>query len=151
MELIGAVSQTERSSRRYPAKAGILKYFMPGNLIRQDMRWIIRAARVEAANTSLQAVIAEAELGTCQIWRMSGEGCQGILVTRVLESKEVFIWLLAGKGFLKVADKIFLELEEFAKQNDCTNILCIAVPPMARVLARKFQFKTMALALKRSL
>lgn len=153
MELTGAVSPIEPSSARlgYPAKVGILRYFEPGNLVRQDLRWIIRAACVEGANTSLTQVIKEAEDRTCQIWRMDGKGCEGILVTRVLEAKEVFVWLLAGHGFIRVAEQVFVELEEFAIQNECNAISCIAIPALGRVLQRKLGFKTIAVAIKRGI
>jgi hypothetical protein len=81
-----------------------------------------KAAKAGYYGYNVSHVVKWAIEGKAQIWQLAGPDCSGVLVTQILEhpaGKELFIWSMAGQGFLANADMIMDRLEAFARAEQC--------------------------------
>ena len=109
-----------------------------------DMAHIERALTQDFAGATLSEVLHGASEGTNQIWVFRARDAHGTIVTMVNEmpvGKELYVWLISGKGMFPHRHFILERLEAFARHQKCLWLRGLANEPFAHLLERAFDFK----------
>lgn len=114
----------------------------PRRIDRDTWFWLWVAADSDIYRPTAYEVVERALAGLCQIWRIEGDSAEGILVTEIGETRkgrdrELFVWLMAGRGLRFAVLSILAELERIAKQYDCRYIRSHSLPQIGRRLERE--------------
>jgi hypothetical protein len=113
----------------------------PDSLEQADLDNIKRGLEFDYSGATVEDVLNTARIGACQIWVLDAENGRGVMVTIINEyrgGKELFTWLLAGKGMRPHVDLIFDVLIDFAKDGGCSWLRGLTVKWFAdRLVAEK--------------
>lgn len=87
-----------------------------------DLKHWKRAVEEGYYGHKVEDLIMDVAQGVLQLWRGRGEGFEVILLTQMFKhpaGKELKIWSLAGKGYVKNLGLIHDTLVEYAKEQGC--------------------------------
>ena len=110
----------------------------------KDLEWLQTAREDQLGGISPGSLAERVAEGRAQLWKYTGdEGQSGIIITTVLDhekGKELFVWLMAGRGLRPHMNEIMERLSEFAKATGCKWLTGRSKPAIARVLQRQAGF-----------
>ena len=108
----------------------------------KDMEWLVVGCKVMPSGAEPYHIMMDLAHGKVRCFRL-GEHT-GILVIKVLQHpafRELFIFLLAGEGVFDILEEAFPELEQLAKDYQCSKIGCWARKGLEKVLGERLDFK----------
>lgn len=97
-----------------------ITWIRPEELSASDTKWLTACSKIGYYGYKPGDIVLMALKGEVQLWRVK-DGA-GIVITRILShpaGKELDIWLLAGRGLIRLADGICEQLENYARSMGC--------------------------------
>lgn len=95
----------------------------------QDFDLLASALVETGLEKTLPQLLAQLDIGQYQLWRLEGVSTNVLVVTAIkneVASRELFIYLIAGFGWINFLEEIEPELAKICKYKDCQFIAGIA-------------------------
>ena len=119
------------------------------DLNEQDLLWIASACEDCYYGYTPKDIFAETITGHFQLWKFGDaeEHCTGIMITRLDEypaGKELWIWGVAGRGYVRNFPVIRQTIMNFAKASKCKWVSGMATLPRLETLYNEMGAKRQA-------
>jgi hypothetical protein len=98
-----------------------------------DLVLLDKILRMEHTGYSLADVLVLLLDSRAHLWRLSGEGCEGIVVTKIVPfpdgRKEFNAWLVCGRGMMRYGAGMWARLLAEAKAAGCSTVVTSTARP----------------------
>ena len=92
----------------------------PQELVDEDLKWLQKICNIAYYGYKPEHVVAGAITKDKQLWRLRGEGLEGLAVTILIEhpaGNELLVWGLAGRGYLRNFDRVLQDFKSYMGQH----------------------------------
>lgn len=117
-----------------------------------DLKLVREALKYDVSGHTPESVAKLVEMGRVQAARLEWPNASALIVAHVCEEpsgRELFIWLLAGKGLAWRVRELTALFDHMARASGCQFVRTNARLKVARVLQRRMGFRAYCIGLER--